>query len=131
MPVRKNVYILGRSPEEVRRMVYDMKLGKKARRPAKHWTGQEMAILRAHSNQEAWIVRAQPLLPGRTAAAIKLQAARLVLRFRNRPSRKTPPQPWSEGELSLLKKHQNASISELLELFPGCTKYAIEHRRLV
>ncbi|RRW70231.1 hypothetical protein EGJ48_15065 [Pantoea dispersa] len=175
MPVSKIASTLGRSPGGVRRMAYEMNLGKKARRPSKPWTGQEMEILRTHSSQEAWIVRVQPLLPGRTrgaigaqaskmgltveqswtpeeigilerlyqehgskitdklpgrtASAIKLQAAKLGLRYRNRQPRQTPMLPWSEEELSLLKKNQNASIGELLKLFPSRTKYAIEHRR--
>ena len=175
IPLSKIASVLGRSPGGVRRMAYEMHLGNKPRRPAKPWTEWEMAVLRKYSNQEAWIVRVQPLLPGRTrgaigtqaskmgltveqawtpeeigilgrfyqehcskitdklpgrtASAIKLQAARLGLRFRNRQPRQTPILPWSVEELSLLKKNQNASIGELLKLFPGRTKYAIERRR--
>lgn len=57
MPISKMASILGRSPEGARRMAYGMDPGKKkAKRPANPWTEQEMAILRVHSNQEAWIL---------------------------------------------------------------------------
>ncbi|HEY2452114.1 MAG TPA: SANT/Myb-like DNA-binding domain-containing protein [Scandinavium sp.] len=171
----KIAFILGRSLSGVRSMAGEMNVGKKAKTPGKPWTEREMAILRAHCNQNAWIVRVQALLPGRTRAAIgahaskvgltvtqswtpdeiniletfyqehgskiadklpgrtkasiKLQAAKLGIRFRNRQPRQTPILPWSEAELSLLEKHQNASIGELVALFPVRTKYAIEHMR--
>ncbi|MNY19361.1 hypothetical protein D3C86_1527910 [compost metagenome] len=175
IPATKIAVMLGRGVSGVRSMVREMNLGKKAITASKPWTTREMAIMRAHCNQDAWIVRVQAFLPGRTraaigaqaskmgltvaqawtpeeiqvletfypehgskiagklpgrsAAAIKLQAAKLGLRFRNRQPRQTPIRPWSEAELTLLNINRNASISELRELFPGRTKYAIEHMR--
>lgn len=94
---------------------------------AQDWTPEEILVLETFYPEHGSKIAGK--LPGRSTAAIKLQAAKRGLRFRSRQPRQTPIHPWSEAELTLLNINRNASISELRELFPGRTKYAIEHMR--
>lgn len=91
------------------------------------WQPEEIRILRIFYPELG--AKIAEKLPHRTVPAIKAQAAKLGLRYRNRIPRQTPITPWSSEELNLLEINQDLSIGKLQAILPGRSRYAIEKLR--
>lgn len=65
-------------------------------------------------------------LPHRSIPAIKHQANQLGLRYQKRKSRQMPFKPWIDEEWRLLENNLALPYDELMPLFPGRTKLALE-----
>ncbi|EMQ2087896.1 hypothetical protein ABWR82_003713 [Salmonella enterica subsp. enterica] len=90
-----------------------------------NWSEAENQILEQYYPAEGSPVASR--LPGRTPAAVIIQAGKLGITFEG--SQKTFHQKWSDEEKQLLERNRYLPLKKLVELFPERSKASVQSYR--